>query len=115
MSGSGPDLFVFIDDHELLATPSGNPLTPLADLIPQARDIGLHIVLARSTHGAGRSLYDPIIQRLKDSASPALVMSGDTDAGGLFGDERPGPLPPGRGVHVSRSGPRLIQTALART
>ncbi|MCO6011610.1 type VII secretion protein EccCa [Actinoallomurus purpureus] len=108
---TGSDLFVFIDDYELVATPSGNPLAPLADLIPQARDIGLHIVLARSMGGAGRSLYDPIIQRLKDMASPALVMSGNKDEGAVF-DVRPRSLPPGRGTFVERrTGHRLIQTA----
>jgi S-DNA-T family DNA segregation ATPase FtsK/SpoIIIE len=109
---SGSDLFVFVDDYELVATPSGNPLMPLADLIPQARDIGLHIIVARSMGGAGRSLFDPIIQRLKDMASPSLMMSGNKDEGALFGDVRPGPLPPGRGMHIDRrTGKRLIQTA----
>jgi DNA segregation ATPase FtsK/SpoIIIE, S-DNA-T family len=109
---SGSDLFVFVDDYELVATPSGNPLMPLADLIPQARDIGLHIIVARSMGGAGRSLFDPIIQRLKDMASPSLMMSGNKDEGALFGDVRPVPLPPGRGTHVDRrTGKRLIQTA----
>ena len=39
-------------------------------------------------------------------------MSGNKDEGALFGDVRPSPLPPGRGVHVDRrTGKRLIQTA----
>ncbi len=109
---SGSDLFVFVDDYELVATPSGNPLMPLAELIPQARDIGLHIIVSRSMGGAGRSLFDPIVQRLKDMASPSLMMSGNKDEGALFGDIRPSPLPPGRGTHVDRrTGKRLIQTA----
>ncbi len=109
---SGSDLFVIVDDYELVATPSGNPLMPLADLIPQARDIGLHIIVSRSMGGAGRSLFDPIIQRLKDMASPAVIMSGNKDEGALFGDVRPSPLPPGRGTHVDRRiGKHLIQTA----
>ncbi|GAA4640701.1 type VII secretion protein EccC [Actinoallomurus vinaceus] len=108
---TGSDLFIVIDDYELVATPSGNPLQPLADLIPQARDIGLHVILGRSMGGAGRAMFDPIIQRLKDMASPALVMSGNKDEGALF-DVRPSPLPPGRGTFVERkTGHRLIQTA----
>jgi S-DNA-T family DNA segregation ATPase FtsK/SpoIIIE len=109
---SGSDLFVFVDDYELVATPSGNPLMPLADLIPQARDIGLHLIVSRSMGGAGRSLFDPIVQRLKDMASPSLMMSGNKDEGVLLGDVRPRPLPPGRGMYVDRrTGNRLIQTA----
>jgi S-DNA-T family DNA segregation ATPase FtsK/SpoIIIE len=62
--------------------------------------------------GAGRSLFDPIVQRLKDMASPSLMMSGNKDEGVLLGDVRPRPLPPGRGMYVDRrTGNRLIQTA----
>ena len=57
-------------------------------------------------------MFDPIIQRMKDMASPSLIMSGNKDEGALFGDVRPSPLPPGRGTHVDRrTGKRLIQTA----
>lgn len=108
---SGSDLYVVVDDYELVAT-SSNPLAPLSDLLPQARDIGLHVVLARSAGGAGRAMYDPVIQRIREMSSPGLVMSGNRDEGALLGNVRPGPLPPGRGHLVDRRhGTRLIQTA----
>ncbi|HEX5495460.1 MAG TPA: type VII secretion protein EccCa, partial [Mycobacteriales bacterium] len=50
---SGSDLYLIVDDYDLVATPSSNPLAPLAELLPQARDIGLHVILARSAGGAG--------------------------------------------------------------
>jgi S-DNA-T family DNA segregation ATPase FtsK/SpoIIIE len=107
----GSDLYLIIDDYDLVAT-SNNPLMPIVELLPQARDIGLHVVLARAMGGAGRGMYDPVIQRIKDMANPALVLSGNKEEGALFGDVRPRPLPPGRGYFVERrTGTRLIQTA----
>jgi S-DNA-T family DNA segregation ATPase FtsK/SpoIIIE len=109
---SGADLFVIVDDYDLVATPSGNPLAPLVELVPQARDIGLHLIISRQMGGAGRAMFDPVIQRLKDMATPALIMSGNRDEGALFGDVRPSPLPEGRGTFVERrTGKRLVQTA----
>ncbi|GGO17953.1 type VII secretion protein EccC [Microbispora rosea subsp. aerata] len=107
----GSDVYVVVDDYDLVAT-SSNPLLPLVDLLPQARDIGLHLVLSRQMGGAGRAMYDPVIQKLKDMASPAVILSGNKDEGYLFGNVRPHPLPPGRGYHVDRRfGARLAQTA----
>jgi S-DNA-T family DNA segregation ATPase FtsK/SpoIIIE len=109
---SGSDLYLIVDDYDLVGTSQSNPLLPLVDLLPQARDIGLHVIMSRAMGGAGRSMYDPVVQRLKDMATPALVMSGSKDEGALFGDVRPKPLPLGRGQYVERRrGIRLVQTA----
>ncbi|MGW0801885.1 type VII secretion protein EccCa [Nonomuraea sp. NPDC002799] len=107
----GSDLYIVVDDYDLVAT-SNNPLLPLAELLPQARDIGLHLVLARQSGGASRAMYDQAVQRIKEMASPALIMSGNREEGQLFGNIRPQPLPVGRGFYVDRKyGSRLIQTA----
>ncbi|MFG1941926.1 type VII secretion protein EccCa [Nonomuraea sp. NPDC048826] len=107
----GSDLYIVVDDYDLVATTS-NPLLPLAELLPQARDIGLHLVLARQSGGASRAMFDQAVQRLKEMASPALIMSGNREEGQLFGNVRPQQLPVGRGFHVDRRlGSRLIQTA----
>ncbi|WP_020574940.1 type VII secretion protein EccC [Actinopolymorpha alba] len=109
---TGSDLYLIVDDYELVATSSGNPLAPIADLVSQAQDIGLHVVIARGFGGAGRALYDPVVQRMRDSGNPALIMSGTRDEGQIWGGVRGAPLPPGRGTLVSRRlGTRLIQTA----
>ncbi|MEU7832129.1 type VII secretion protein EccCa [Nonomuraea sp. NPDC049129] len=111
----GSDLYIIVDDYDLVAT-SNNPLAPLAELLPQARDIGLHLIISRQMGGASRSMFDPAVQRLKEMASPALIMSGNKDEGALFGNVRPQPLPQGRGFYVDRrSGARLIQTAFLDT
>ncbi|MFF5264778.1 type VII secretion protein EccCa [Actinomadura viridis] len=107
----GSDVFLFVDDYDLVAT-AHNPLLPILDLLPQARDIGLHLVISRAVGGAGRALFDPILQQLKDMSSPALVLSGSREEGPLFHEIRPQPLPAGRGtLGDRRSGTRLIQTA----
>jgi DNA segregation ATPase FtsK/SpoIIIE, S-DNA-T family len=107
----GPDLYLIIDDYEMVAT-SENPLRILTELLPQARDIGLHVIVSRSMGGAGRAMFDPVIQRIKEMGSPGLVMSGTKDEGVLLGDVRAHKLPSGRGYMVDRrTGTRLIQTA----
>jgi DNA segregation ATPase FtsK/SpoIIIE, S-DNA-T family len=110
---SGADLYLFVDDYDLVAGSTGSPLVALSDLLPQARDIGLHVVLARSAGGAGRAMFEPVIQRLREMGTPGLIMSGNRDEGALFGGVRPAPQPPGRGFFVERrAGSRLVQTAL---
>ena len=108
----GSDLFLVVDDYDLVAGAT-NPLLPLVDLLPQARDIGLHLILARSAGGAGRAMFEPVIQRLRELGTPTLLMSASKDEGQLFG-VKPQALIPGRGYLVARRGaPRLVQAALA--
>jgi len=109
---TGPELFVLVDDYDLVVAGPTNPLTPLLEYLPQARDVGLHLILTRRAGGAGRSLYEPIIQRLRELSAPGLVMSGPSDEGALIGTVRPALLPPGRGrLLTRREGVRLIQLA----
>ncbi|MET7748564.1 type VII secretion protein EccCa [Micromonospora sp. NPDC005367] len=109
---SGPELFVLVDDYDLVATGPTNPLHALAEYLPQARDIGLHLVLVRRSGGAARAQYEPIVQRLRELATAGLVMAGSPEEGALVGPVRPGPLPPGRGRLVTRrEGVRLVQLA----
>jgi S-DNA-T family DNA segregation ATPase FtsK/SpoIIIE len=109
---SGPELYLLVDDYDLVASGSSNPLTPLLDFLPQGRDIGLHVVVTRRSGGAGRALYEPFLLRLRELASPGVVMSGNRDEGALVGSVKPSPLPPGRGWLVTRKGgTQLVQLA----
>jgi S-DNA-T family DNA segregation ATPase FtsK/SpoIIIE len=105
-------LYLLVDDYDLVASSSGSPLAPLVDLLPQARDIGLHLVITRRAGGASRALYESVLQRLRELDAPGLQMAGNPDEGPVLGRLKPSPQPPGRGVLVRRSdGMNLIQTA----
>ncbi|MGN9807015.1 type VII secretion protein EccCa [Micromonospora sp. L32] len=108
----GPELYILVDDYDLVASGGSNPLTALHELLPQARDIGLHLIITRRVGGIARALYEPVLQRLRELDSPGLLMSGNREEGAVFGTLRPSPQPPGRGTLVRRrDGQQLIQTA----
>jgi S-DNA-T family DNA segregation ATPase FtsK/SpoIIIE len=108
----GPELFVLVDDYDLVATATLNPLLPLLPMLAQGRDIGLHVVLTRRTGGAGRAMYEQFITRMRDVGSPGLLLSGDRGEGPLLGGLKAEPLPPGRGRLTSRHrAPGLVQLA----
>ena len=103
-AGSGAEVFVVVDDHDLVTTGQHSPLLALQPLLAQAGDIGLHLAVARRSGGASRALYEPVLQTLRDLAAPALLLSGSPDEGPLVGGVRPVPAPPGRGRLVTRGG-----------
>ncbi|MET7747046.1 type VII secretion protein EccCa [Micromonospora sp. NPDC005367] len=106
----GPELYVLVDDYDLVAGASVNPLAPLLEFLPQARDIGLHLILTRRIGGAGRAMFDPVIGRIRELASPAIMMSGPREEGALFGNMKPQRLPAGRGwLFTRRGGAQLVQ------
>ncbi|MFE7109210.1 type VII secretion protein EccCa [Streptomyces sp. NPDC057575] len=107
----GPRAFIIVDDYDLVATSSNNPMAMLVDNLPYARDAGVNFIIARSSAGAGRSSYEPFVQRFKELGAQGVVLSGHPGEGELLGDVKARPLPPGRGLFVSRrSAPSLIQT-----
>ena len=109
---SGPKLFLLIDDYDLVGGAQGNPLLALTEFLPQARDIGLHVILSRAAGGAGRGMFDGVMQRIREMGSPGVLLSGSKDEGALLGSVKMEPLPPGRGRYVHRrTGAMLIQTA----
>jgi DNA segregation ATPase FtsK/SpoIIIE, S-DNA-T family len=112
---AGPELYVLVDDYDLVATQSApNPLAPLLEFLGQAKDVGLHLIIARRCGGASRALFEPVIARLRELSTPGLLMSGSPDEGPLLGNVKPSPMPPGRGALVTRkAGQQLIQVAWA--
>jgi S-DNA-T family DNA segregation ATPase FtsK/SpoIIIE len=110
----GSDLYLLVDDYDLVATGGGapHPLLALTEFLPQAKDVGLHVVLARRCGGAARALFDPVLGRLRELGAPGLVLNGSPDEGALVESVRPSPAPPGRGTMVDRRrGTRRIQLA----
>jgi ESX secretion system protein EccC len=107
---SGPEIYVVIDDYDLIGRAGGNPLDPLLEVLPHARDLGLHLLVARRSSGAARAMYEPLLGGLRDAGSTTLLMSGNPDEGLTIGSVRALPMPPGRGTLITRRGrPQLIQ------
>ena len=109
---SGPEIYLVIDDYDLVATAGGNPLMPLLEFLPHARDLGMHLVVARRSSGAARAMFEPLLAGLRDVGCMALVMSGSPDEGVTIGSVRQSAMPPGRGTLITRRGrAQLVQVA----
>jgi DNA segregation ATPase FtsK/SpoIIIE, S-DNA-T family len=109
---SGPELYLVIDDYDLVGHSGSNPLTRLMEFLPYATDLGLHFVVARRSSGAARAMFEPLLAGLRDVGCTTLVMSGSPDDGLAIGPVRPSPMPPGRGTLITRRGsPQVVQVA----
>jgi S-DNA-T family DNA segregation ATPase FtsK/SpoIIIE len=99
---TGAEGFVLVDDYDLVATSGSNPLAPLAPLLSQAADVGLHVVLARRVGGVSRAYGDPILQQMTDTGATGILLSGSPEEGALIGKVKAVPALPGRAQVVSR-------------
>lgn len=99
---TGSEVYVLVDDYDLVATSSGNPVRALVPLLAQAGDVGLHVVVTRRTGGASRAMYDPVLQAFRDLGMPGILLSGDPDEGQLIGKIKPVKSIPGRAQMVTR-------------
>ncbi|WP_201377396.1 type VII secretion protein EccCb [Ktedonobacter sp. SOSP1-85] len=112
---TGRHFFLFVDDYDSLATGTSTPLSPLVDYLSAGRDIGFHVVLARRVGGVGRSSFEPMLQRLREMGTSAIIMSGDSQEGRLIHNQAATLQPPGRGYLVQRNHPpTLVQIAFAK-
>lgn len=101
---NGLELLVVVDDYDLVATSSGNPLEPLVEYIPQGNDLGFHLVVSRRVNGLARAQFEPMLQRLTDVSTAGFMFSGDRLEGRLVGGVAPARLPTGRALYVNRNG-----------
>jgi S-DNA-T family DNA segregation ATPase FtsK/SpoIIIE len=95
-----------IDDFELVAALPKNPGSELRDVVRQARDLGVHFILAGNTTDLGRS-SDPLAQQTK-AVRAGVVLSGDPQETPILGVKL-ADLPPGRGFFVQRNSRNLMQ------
>jgi S-DNA-T family DNA segregation ATPase FtsK/SpoIIIE len=106
---AGPEVFVVVDDYDVVSATSPDPLSPLLALLPHATDIGLHLIVARRCAGSARAMFEPLLAHLRDSGCTGLLMSGSPEEGALLGHHRAVAQPPGRGLLVTRTAAQLIQ------
>jgi len=97
---SGPEIYLIVDDYELITGAGTDPLAVLLELLPHARDIGLHLVLARRAGGAARAMFTAVPSALRELGSTGLLMSAGPEEGALLGSARPVRLPPGRATLI---------------
>lgn len=111
---SGPEHVLVVDDYDLTLSGGSGPLGVLTDPLAQARDLGLHVLLARRVAGSARTGFEPFGQRLREVTTSALLLSGDRSEGPLLGERTATRRPAGRGLLVRR-GHRdtVIQLAVA--
>lgn len=99
---SGPEFWVLVDDYDLAVTMSGNPIAELIDLLPQAGDIGLHVVLTRRMGGAARATFEKVLQMMGDLAVTGILLSGNPSEGAIINGVKPRRAIPGRAQVVHR-------------
>ncbi len=114
--GAGPDarqLYLLVDDVDLVATSRDDPLLALLRFLPLGRDFGFHLVVSRRAGGMARAQFGPLLQALGDLGTPVLLLSGSPAEGRLAHGLIPRRLTVGRGLFATRtSAPVLLQTPL---
>jgi S-DNA-T family DNA segregation ATPase FtsK/SpoIIIE len=113
---TGPEIYLVVDDYDLVSSNRQSPVAALADYLPQSREVGFHVVAARRVAGLMRTqMGEPLLNLVRELGASGLVLSGDSREGVVLGSERAAQRPPGRGVLVRRRhAPVLIQVALER-
>lgn len=110
---TGPELFLVVDDYEMVAGSGPSPLAPLLPMLSQGAEIGMHLILVHAAGGFGRASGDPVIRSLIDGNTPSILFSAPQSEGVLFGNVRPRRMPPGRALWISRRDPVEVQLAIA--
>jgi DNA segregation ATPase FtsK/SpoIIIE, S-DNA-T family len=109
----GPQLFLVVDDHEMLGGGpmiGASPFAPLLDYLAQGNELGLHVVVARSANGIGRAMNDQLLRKLLEVNTPTMMLSCPPSEGAFLGTVKPRVLPAGRGLYVTRRSTQQVQT-----
>ncbi|AZK97773.1 MULTISPECIES: type VII secretion protein EccC [Streptomyces] len=106
----GPRLFVLVDDYELVGSGFDSPFEPLLTHLPLGYEVGLHVVVARASSGAGRQ--DPLVRKLQEVNTSVLLLSCPPSEGQVVDGVRSRIMPPGRAQSVVRRKPGMMQLAL---
>ncbi|WP_067972400.1 type VII secretion protein EccCa [Nocardiopsis trehalosi] len=110
---NGPELFLVIDDYEMMSGSGPSPLAPLLPMLSQGAEIGMHVILVHAAGGFSRASGDPVIRSMIDGNTPSILFSAPQSEGVLFGNIRPRRMPPGRALWMARRDPVEVQLAIA--
>ncbi|MEU9339143.1 type VII secretion protein EccCa [Streptomyces sp. NPDC048290] len=111
---TGPELFVIVDDYDMLGglNPVKHPFEPLLQYLSQGVELGLHVIVARGANGASRGMSDALLRKLMEVNTPALLMSCPKEESYIFGSVKPKQYPAGRGQYITRRSVVQVQTGL---
>lgn len=98
----GPQIVLLVDDYDVLTAAGQAPLDGFAPYLPSARDIGLHVVLARPVAGSSRGMWDSVVSLVRDTGATGVLLSGDRSEGQVFPGAYARQSPPGRGYFLRR-------------
>ncbi|MFD7448722.1 SAV_2336 N-terminal domain-related protein [Kitasatospora sp. NPDC059827] len=111
------DIFLVVDDLDLVAANGDDPLSDLVRFLRHSRELGLRVIVADHGVGAGRArTAEPFLRAVCDLGRHGVLLSGDEQEGSLLGYTAAEPLPPGRGILVTprRSSGALFQLEWVR-
>ncbi|MEU3713492.1 type VII secretion protein EccCa [Streptomyces catenulae] len=114
---TGPQLFLVVDDFEMVGgggVSGPSPFAPLMEFLPQGNELGLHLIVARSANGASRGMGDPLLRKLLEANTPALMLSCPPSEGMFLPGVKPRTMTTGRGLYTTRRGTTQVQTAMLR-
>jgi S-DNA-T family DNA segregation ATPase FtsK/SpoIIIE len=103
---------VVVDDFDILASGGTQPLEPLLPYLPSARDLRLHVLLARPVAGLQRALFDLTLQAVRDTGGSTFLMSGERSEGPIAPQVYAEPMTAGRG-RLLRRGERSFVVQVA--
>ncbi|MET8759999.1 type VII secretion protein EccCa [Lentzea sp. NPDC004782] len=111
---TGGRLFILVDDFELMESGGFNdPMEPLMPLLQQGADIGLHLIVARSTTNASRTMMNPLMRRMWELGTAVVMFSCPREEGTFIGNVKPKTLIQGRAQYVNRRRVvNLVQTPI---
>ena len=118
-SYTGHTHYLIIDDVDQIPdTPAmtgpfvgQRPWTPLIELLGQAGDLGLRVIVTARASGSAHALMtSPLLRRLNDLQATTLMLSGNPADGGKIRGQRFDRLPPGRAIMLGDSdSPTYVQ------
>ena len=111
-SWSGPEIFVLVDNEDLVAGWSsgammfrpdgkGPALEGLLKYLDRAREVGLHLVVGRRISPWGQAVSAPLAGKLIQLTAPTVIMDGPREEGALIRGVRASRQPVGRGMYVT--------------
>ena len=110
-SWSGPEIFVIVDDEQIVAGWSsganmfradgkGPAVEGLTKYLDRAREVGLHLIVGRRFPW-GQAMSSPLAGKLIAQTAPTVVMDGARLEGETIRGVRPSKQPVGRGIYVT--------------